>query len=266
MSTATFKGVLLRDLLVYSSLLTPQVAEEAGVKHVIFVGIDDMQASIPIEKALSPYGEVLVAYEMNGEPLPPEHGYPVRVVVPGHLGVRNVKWLTTIRTSDEEAEGPWQRGISYKGLSPSVKSVKDWTEEDLHKIQSVQEQPVTSMILEPKEGATSDLDDITVRGFAWSGGGRGIVRVDVTADGGKRWHTAQLKEGSEQHPTRAWAWTFWECEVPKPEGLQNGAIVEICAKAIDVAYNTQPELVEHIWNLRGINNNAWPRVNIKHVE
>jgi len=134
------------------------------------------------------------------------------------------------------------------------------------KIQSVQEQPVTSMILEPKDGATSELDDITVRGFAWSGGGRGIVRVDVSADGGKTWHTAELKDGSDQHPTKAWAWTFWECEVPKPEGLESGAMVEICAKAIDVAYNTQPESIEHIWNLRGINNNAWPRVSVKHVE
>jgi len=90
--------------------------------------------------------------------------------------------------------------------------------------------------------------------------------VDVTADGGKNWHTAELKEGSEQHPTKAWAWTFWECEVPKPEGLEDGATVEICAKAIDVSYNTQPESIEHIWNLRGINNNAWPRVHVKHVE
>jgi len=264
MSTATFKGALLRDVLTFTGLMTPQSAEKDGVKHVIFEGMDEMQASIPIEKALSVYGEVLLAYEMNGETLPSEHGFPLRVVVPGTVGVRNVKWVKTIQTSDEEAEGPWQRGISYKGLAPAIKSVKDFTQEELEKIQSVQEQPVTSMILEPKDGAVSELDDITVRGFAWSGGGRGIVRVDVSADGGKTWHTAELKEGSEQHPTRAWAWTFWECDVPKPDGLKDGATVEICAKAIDVAYNTQPESIEHIWNLRGINNNSWPRVLVKH--
>lgn len=265
-STATFKGALLRDVLTYSGLMTPQSAIRDGVKHVIFEGIDEMQASIPIEKALSPYGDVLLAYEMNGETLPAEHGYPVRVVVPGHVGVRNVKWVAKVKTSAEEAVGPWQRGISYKGMSPSVKSLRDFPEEELAKVQSIQEQPVTSMILQPKEGSTAELDDITVKGFAWSGGGRGIVRVDVTADGGKTWHTAELKEGSEQDPSRAWAWTFWECEVPKPEGLKDGEVVEICAKAVDASYNTQPESIEHIWNVRGINNNSWPRVCVKHAE
>merc|ERR1719277_1785960 len=266
MSTATFKGALLRDILTYSGLMTPESAERDGVKHVVFEGLDEMQASIPIEKALSVYGDVLVAYEMNGEPLPTEHGFPLRIVVPGTVGVRNVKWVKSIRTSAEEAVGTWQRGISYKGLAPNVKSVKDLTQDDLDRIQSVQEQPVTSMILEPKEGATCELDDITVRGLAWSGGGRGIVRVDVSADGGKTWHTAELKEGSQQHPTKAWAWTFWECEVPKPEGLEDGAAVEVVAKATDCAYNTQPEAIEHIWNFRGINNNSWPRVYVKHAE
>jgi len=246
--------------------MTPQSAAKDGVQHVIFEGIDEMQASIPVEKALSPYGDVLLAYEMNGEALPAEHGFPVRLVVPGHVGVRNVKWVGKITTSSEEAVGTWQRGISYKGLSPSVKSVKAIAPEELEKIQSIQEQPVTSLILEPKDGAVSELDDITFRVLAWSGGGRGIVRVDVTADGGNTWHTADLKQGSEQHPLRAWAWTFWECEVPKPQGLQDGATVEICAKAIDVSYNQQPESIEHIWNIRGINNNSWPRVHIKHAD
>jgi len=265
MSTAVFKGALLRDVLTFGGLLTPSVAEREGVKHIIFEAVDEMQASIPIEKALSPYGDVLIAYEMNGKALPPEHGYPVRMVVPGHVGVRNVKWVERLRTSSEEAVGPWQRGMSYKGFSPSLKSCKDMSEEDIAQIQSIQEQPVTSMILEPKEGSTSELDDITVRGIAWSGGGRSIVRVDVTVDDGKTWHTAVLKEGSEQHPARAWAWTFWECDVPKPEGLDDGDVVEICAKATDASYNSQPESIKHIWNLRGINNNSWPRVHVKHA-
>jgi len=266
MSTATFKGALLRDILTYTGLMTPASAEKEGVKHVIFEGMDDMQASIPIEKALSVYGDVLLAYEMNGETLPIEHGFPLRIVVPGTVGVRNVKWVKTIRTSSEEAVGTWQRGISYKGLAPNIKSVKDFTQEDLDRIQSVQEQPVTSLILEPKENSMQEFDDIPVRGLAWSGGGRGIVRVDVSADGGKTWHTAELKDGSEQHPTKAWAWTFWECDLPKPKGLKDGDQIEVVAKATDVSYNTQPESIEHIWNFRGINNNSWPRVHVKHGE
>merc|ERR1719159_101011 len=131
MSTARFRGVFLRDVLTFSGLMTPESAERDGVRHVIFEAEDGMQASIPIEKALSPYGDVLLAFEMNGEPLPPEHGYPVRVVVPGVVGVRNVKWLKHIKTSDQEATGPWQRGIAYKGFSPSVKSLKDFDEKTI---------------------------------------------------------------------------------------------------------------------------------------
>jgi sulfite oxidase len=73
-----------------------------------------VQSSIPIHKALDIFGDVLLAYEMNGEPLPPEHGGPLRVVVPGHVGVRNVKWVYHVIASAEEAQGPWQRGIAYK--------------------------------------------------------------------------------------------------------------------------------------------------------
>ncbi|CAE8594242.1 unnamed protein product, partial [Polarella glacialis] len=121
MSTATFGGVYLREVLQHCAGLSLESVDSFGVKHVVFIGQDDMQASIPIEKALSPYGDVLVAYEMNGEPLPEEHGAPVRLVVPGVVGVRNVKWVSHIRASTEEAEGPWQRGLAYKGFSPMVK-------------------------------------------------------------------------------------------------------------------------------------------------
>ena len=68
----------------------------AGVRHVQFEGDDGVKASVPVEKALSSHGDVLLAYEMNGEPLPADHGYPLRAVVPGHVGVRNVKWLKSV--------------------------------------------------------------------------------------------------------------------------------------------------------------------------
>jgi len=266
MSTAAFSGVWLRDVLRFSGLMTPESAAKDGVRHVVLEAVDGLQASIPIEKALSPYGDVLLAYEMNGEILPPEHGFPIRVVVPGCVGVRNVKWISKITTSEEEAQGPWQRGIAYKGFSPSLRSLSDFGgEEAIERVLSIQEMPVTSAIMEPKESSTVELDDVTVKGFAWSGGGRGIVRVDVSIDGGKVWHTAELREGSEQHPCRAWAWTFWECDIEIPEFLRNGPI-QICCKATDASYNAQPERAEPIWNLRGLNNNSWHTVSIKHVD
>lgn len=259
-STAKWSGVSLREVLQYCAGLSIEGVLWGEAKHVVFHGIDDMQASIPVEKALSPFGDVLLAYEMNGETLPAEHGFPVRVVVPGVVGVRNVKWLSRIQVSPEEAQGPWQRGIAYKGFSPMV---KDFREVDVEKVQSVQEMPVQSSIVSPKNGATITLDSVEVKGFAWSGGGRGIVRVDVSLDGGSTWATAELKDGSEQHPTRAWAWTFWEADVPVPDALR-GKQISILCRATDVSYNTQPERPEPIWNLRGLNCNCWHRVVVNH--
>jgi sulfite oxidase len=184
----------------------------------------------------------------------------VRAIVPGTVGVRNVKWLQAVTTSDEESHGPWQRGIAYKGFSPNVRSF-DGLEVD--KVPSVQEQPVMSAITAPTPSDVVEGDTVDVRGFAWSGGGRGIVRVDLSADDGRTWHTATLKEGSEQKLSRAWAWTFYEAELPVPPGVKAGAELTIVAKATDASYNTQPESPEAIWNVRGINFNAWPRVTVK---
>ena len=92
-STARWGGVRLRDLLLsqHPELRSLRDAEARGIKHVVFEGADGMEASIPLEKAMSEYGDVLMAYEMNGAPVTHDHGFPVRAVVPGHVGVRNVK-------------------------------------------------------------------------------------------------------------------------------------------------------------------------------
>jgi len=99
----------------------------------------------------------------------------------------------------------------------------------------------------------------TLRGYAYSGGGRGIVRVDVSVDGGKTWKAADLMEGSEQDMDRAWAWTFWEADVTVPSTDAGKQLTVVC-KATDASYNVQPDSLDGIWNLRGINNNAWHRV------
>jgi len=261
-SNAKWGGVYLREVLMHCAGLSLEGVEWGGIKHVVFHGMDDMQASIPIEKALSPFGDVLLAYDMNGETLPAEHGFPIRVITPGVVGVRNVKWVNRISLSSEEAEGPWQRGIAYKGFSPMQ---KDCTGCDVEKILSMQEMPVQSVIMYPKEGATTELDDIEVKGWAWSGGGRGIVRVDVSADGGKTWVTAELKEGADQNPYRAWAWTFFEAAVPVPEEMKGKEVTVLC-RATDSSYGTQPEFAAPLWNLRGLNCNCWHRVTVKHVD
>jgi sulfite oxidase len=119
-STAKWTGVKLRDVL-YSLGITEDslYGDEDNenkplIKHVHFVSADGLEASIPVRKALSRFGDVLLAYEMNDEELTRKHGYPLRAIIPGHVGVRNVKWVKAIRLSSEEAQGPWQRGMAYK--------------------------------------------------------------------------------------------------------------------------------------------------------
>lgn len=117
-SNGKWTGVLLRDVLLSAGVTDDSVDERVNpgnrVRHVVFVGEDGMEASVPVRTAMDRYGDVLLAYEMNDKPLTSQHGYPLRVVVPGHVGVRNAKWLKEVRLSDEEAKGPWQRGIAYK--------------------------------------------------------------------------------------------------------------------------------------------------------
>lgn len=265
-ATAEWGGVLLADVLEWaastsgalkSRVRTAEDLEELGAGHLQFTAAEGLVASIPLHKIKGKDGgDVLLAFEMNGEPLPRLHGYPLRAVVPGVVGVRNVKWLTEVRVSSEEAHGAWQRGISYKGFGPSVRSVDGI---DASKILSLQEMPVTSAITFPQKNSNVPSGPQTVKGFAYSGGGRGIVRVDVSVDGGHSWKTASLTEGSEQKMHRAWAWTFWECDVDLPG---SDARVEIVCRATDASYNVQPESPRGIWNIRGLNCNSWHRVEV----
>ena len=109
-------------------------------------------ASIPVKKATDPNGDVLLAYEMNGETLPLDHGFPVRVVVPGHVAARSVKWLDRIVLSDDESYSHWQRQ-DYKGFSPSATLETS----DYSSAQSIQELPVQSVILSPKNGQKANI-------------------------------------------------------------------------------------------------------------
>ena len=186
-----------------------------------------------------------------------------QVIVPGYAGIRNVKWVSKIELAKEEAEGPWQRGLNYKILPPSI---TDANEVNIQEMPSVMEPSLFSGItnlsvgdVQSTEGEyqPGDKVNMTVSGWAWAGGGRNIVRVDVTGDNGLTWTSAELKEGKEQRFGKAWAWTFWEAEVPAVV-LKDGT-VDVASKAIDNAFNVQPESSDHVWNVRGLGNNSWFR-------
>ena len=259
--TAEWGGARLRDVLLQAGVV------EEDIEHVHLEGLDHNPltgecygGSIPAHKALSEKGDCLLAYEMNGADLPLDHGYPVRAIIPGVVGARNVKWLATIVSSKTEYSGFWQQN-DYKGFAPSV----DWDSVDFSRSPAIQDLPVTSFICTPMNGAQLEegTGNITVQGIAWSGGGREVVRVDVSSDGGKTWQVADITEGSGQKYMRAWAWVLWEVCVPVPEDCGAGGEAELCCKAVDRSYNVQPETAAPIWNLRGCLSNAWHRVRVK---
>ncbi|XP_012223633.1 sulfite oxidase, mitochondrial [Linepithema humile] len=254
---ATWAGARLCDVLKDLGI------NEDEFDHVQFEGYDldpsgtPYGASIPIAKAMDPKGDVILAYEMNGEPLSKDHGFPIRVIVPGVVGARNVKWLSKICISKKESQSQWQQG-DYKGFSPST----DWDNVDFSKSPAIQEMPVISAICDPQNSEVVEVKNgkIQVKGYAWSGGGRKIIRVDVTNDKGKTWHTAHLTEDLKAKQSRHWSWSLWKVELPVDKNVNE---TEIWAKAVDSAYNVQPESFTNIYNLRGLLCNAYHIVKVK---
>lgn len=255
-SNAQWTGARLSDVLRYA--VGEDATKGAYGGHVCFAGLDAdpvtgrvYAASVPMD-VLRRHDDTLLAYEMNGQTLPRDHGYPVRAVVPGVVGARHVKWLGTVTLSDAESTSHWQQQ-DYRSFSPDV----DWNNVDFDAAPSIQEMPVISAIcthVVDKQNAT-----VTMNGYAWSGDGKAIIRVDVSADGGKSWTGAKLLEKKTEKRNEVYDWTLWTATVKLDDGNSNAQLV---CKAIDSAYNTQPDNTASIWNLRGLLNNAWHRVDV----
>ncbi|KNC45918.1 sulfite oxidase [Thecamonas trahens ATCC 50062] len=252
-STGEFAGAALPALLREAGLDLDEVAAFDGKYHLQVFGHDaPYDASLPLHRVLAPLNDVMLAYELNGEPLPRDHGAPVRFVAPGVCGARQVKWVTRIRVAREPAYSSWQRGVAYRGYGPLVSSFDGL---DVDSALPVYELPVTSAITKAEH--SPDDQTVSLQGFAYSGGGRGIVRVEVSVDNGESWQLAQLTHGADQHPDRAWAWTLWEAELEvSPDNTAPVAVV----RAVDAAYNSQPKDAQDVFNLRGILNNSWHRL------
>ncbi|KAF4637538.1 hypothetical protein G7Y89_g535 [Cudoniella acicularis] len=255
-STAVWEGVRLSDVLIDAGFPVQQAMQgHTEANHIQFSGSEAYGASIPIESALNPYGDVMLAHTMNGEPLPRDHGFPLRAIVPGHVAARSVKWLKRITVSDEESHAQWQRR-DYKSFGPNE------THPDWDKASSIQEMPITSAITNAKV----EDQKMLLEGYAYSGGGRKIVRVDVSTDNGDTWDQAALLDDEMLSLGRkSWTWTRWRYKstfnVARLD-KQDTACSMVVVKATDEAYNSQPESHKSIYNARGNLANAWHRLKV----
>ncbi|KAL8294793.1 hypothetical protein RB597_008253 [Gaeumannomyces tritici] len=356
-SNAEWEGVRLADVLLDAGLSPTSrcptaVAAKTGKDdndndndgddnremHVQFSALEAYGASIPLSTALDPRADVLLAFGMNGRPLPPDHGFPLRAIVPGHVAARSVKWLSRIAIADEESTSQWQRR-DYKCFGPNEGSSPDWD-----RYPAIQEMPITSAVTgiwvggcvreagkkarwmlrrtdehraapgvrdlsgwrrehhldqpPPQTAKSSPVDaapatataagdetvPVALMGYAYSGGGKAIIRVDVSVDGGRTWDQAELlddcgPDGKGCRGSKAWAWRRWRYVGNLPEfagaaaaatkgqdgddktGSSNSSkCTTVLVKATDSAYNTQPENHTGIYNVRGNLATAWHRV------
>jgi sulfite oxidase len=247
-STAAWRGVRLADVL-----------DAVGVRrgdglHVAFAAPDVSRlaspvqpfgGSVPLEKAVSK--EVLLAWEMNGQRLPRVHGGPVRVVVPGYIGARSVKWVTALTVQPIPSQNYFQ-AVAYRMLPADNDPGTTGPNQGI----SLSSAPLSCDILIPDEGAQVPAGPLTIQGYAFAGNGFGVARVDVSLDEGATWYQANLGPAFSR-----WAWRQWSLTVDTEAGAST-----VTARAWDSTGATHPESAASLWNPRGYVNNSWARVHI----
>lgn len=263
-STARWSGCFLKDVLQAAGV-DPNAVEDKGYGFLTFTGLEDYHVSIPIRKALQRHGDCMLAWKMNGKPLPRDHGFPLRVVIPGFVGARSVKWIKSIVVTKKECDGMHQTGIAYKQLAPNQKSLAVVPKGHIEALPPIDAVPVTSAITAPEPNTTvMPGGALLIKGYAYSGVGLAVIRVDVSVDGGNTWDQAEIQRASESQRVRsgrAWAWVQWQYNAKIPENV-SGKFKIVC-KAIDDQYNQQPHDPAPIWNLRGILNTSWGNVTLR---
>lgn len=252
-STCRWGGVRLSEVLQQAGL-----PPTAG--YVCLHGLDEVQregqevgygCSIDLAKALGP--EVLLAYEMNGEVLPTSHGFPVRLVVPGYIGARSVKWLASITLTVRPSDHYFQTQ-TYKLYPPPARRETFQQYED--QATALDRLFLTSAISQPEAGQIVAAGSVKMSGYAIASEGYFIERVEVSADSGQTWQAAEVPGEAER-----WAWRLWQTELELAPGLH-----ELVVRAWDNSASAQPSQSAEIWNFKGYMNNAWHRVRIEVVD
>jgi DMSO/TMAO reductase YedYZ molybdopterin-dependent catalytic subunit len=247
-STAEWTGVPLVEVLDRAGI-------RAGAREVLFRGADGgtlegRPETIHFERSLTlddaRESEALLAYAMNGEPLPIQHGYPLRLIVPSWYAVTAVKWLTEIEVIDHAFTGHYQSDTYFF----------EWEREGQLVREPVALQRVRALITEPKGDDEIAAGELAIRGVAWSGAAP-IARVELSVDGGPWQHARLLGERSR----RSWQWWELIARIDRPGTTTTRSSRTIRARATDLAGRAQP--LEPEWNRLGYGNNAVQEISLR---
>lgn len=282
LSTALWTGVAISDVI-------RAARPRRGARYVCFEGADKLPngyygTSIKLSWAMDAERGVMLAHKMNGETLPPDHGKPLRVVIPGQIGGRSVKWLKRIVVTKEPSDN-WYHIYDNRVLPTMVDPEmsaglpETWKDERY----AIYDLNTNSAICYPGHDEELSLREpehtYKVCGYAYAGGGKRITRVELTLDKGKTWVLANISYPEDRYRLApegemlfggridvAWressfCWCFWDLDVSIPQ-LQ--AADDIMVRAMDEAMMVQPR--EMYWNVLGMMNNPWFRIVIHHED
>ena len=250
-------GVSLKNVLneIFPRECNDQQENIDNKWHVIFEGADEYESSTPLSHILSAKTDCILATKMNGSNLTPDHGFPVRVVLPGIAGARNVKWLQSIKISKEPSKSPWNSHY-YRRNDGS----------------HIQEIPLNSLILEPNNGdnvVKNSDGTINIKGVAYSGGsGKNIKKVEISVDNGETWETSKLlfDEVQKDDSHSFFGWIRFQASIKIPSHSDPAMVpaksITIMCRATDENGIAQPETSK---KERGYLYNGWHKVEITSI-
>lgn len=253
-------GVWLREVLMHQypeiCRTTSAAREQLSEWHVVFNGADGYEASVPLDILLDTKNDCMLVTHMNGQELTPDHGYPLRVVLPGIAGARSVKWLESATLSKIPSDAPWN-SYYYKHSDGS----------------HIYYLPLQSIILSPTKNelvARTSANTVHVSGVTYSAGDASarISDVEVSADDGQTWTTARLMNeelvGDDAHSFHGWVRFEVDIAIPDVDisSSSNGAFqnIRICSRARDASGNIQPQISV---KQRGYLYNGWNVIDCK---
>lgn len=287
LSTAIWTGVPLDMLLARARPIVRGGKKRA--RYVCFEGADKLPngyygTSIKLNWATDPNRGILVAHGMNGEVLPPDHGKPLRIVIPGQIGGRSVKWLRRIVVTEAPSDN-WYHIYDNRVLPTTISPEASADLPDVWKDEryAIYDLNTNSAVARPAHNERVDITTATAtntfkfQGYAYAGGGRRVTRVELTLDKGRSWRLADISYPEDEYRLApegemlfggrldvgwresCFCWCFWSLEIPLAD--LGG---DVMVRAMDDAMMVQPR--DLYWSVLGMMNNPWFRVVVHREE